>query len=167
MDLKTIESQVEDAAKDIGAEIEKDAKSVFATVTSAMSSFLGLANPKWRQFVADWKVWTWAKRTAFLLVAALFIWAGVHYGVRVSNLIGGNYSAARAYAHGDVVTKDDVVKAAAEQKADIASLQRDIDGLTSDLHQIRIELNAIEAKLAGSASAKIDTGSIPAKKKRR
>lgn len=49
-------------------------------------------------------------------------------------------------------------------RSDVQSVQRDLDQMTAEIHQMRIELNAVETKLA--EPAKITTGSIPAKKKR-
>jgi hypothetical protein len=48
-----------------------------------------------------------------------------------------------------------------------ASLQRDIDGLSADIHQMRIELNAVEEKLAEPKPVQIETGSVKKTKKRR
>lgn len=181
MDFKTVGNQIEDAANDIGAEIKEDAKSLFATVTSAISSFLGLTNPKWKQFVADWRVWTWAKRVAFLIVVSLFGFATYWWGSGTINLIGGNYSAARAYAHGVVVSKADVAQVqstgeralrqvASKQTASVDDLKRKVDalsekfdGLSDSIQQLQIEVSALEAARAGKPAAKVTTGSISPK----
>lgn len=177
MDLKSIEHNIEDAA----ADIEKGAKSLFATATSAVSSFLGLANPKWKQFVAEWRIWTWTKRGAFLAVAALITFAGVRYGVRVVDIASGNLQAARAYARGDVVTKADVEsvksdadkrlrQAEANYKAGVGALKQKVDalgekfdGLSDSVRQLQLEVGALEEANASKPAARITTGSIARK----
>lgn len=182
MDFKTVENQIADVANDIGAELEKDAKSLFATVTSAISSFLGFTNPKWKQFVADRRVWTWAKRVAFLIVVGMFGVATYWWGSGMVRLVGGNFSAAVTYANGDVVSKSDISqvktsgetelrKAAAQQKAAVDDLKSKVDalgekfdGLSDSIRLLQIEVTALEEARAAKPVSKITTGSIVRKR---
>jgi len=180
MDLKTVEHDVQEAARDIGAGVGKGAKSLFATITSAISSFLGLANPRWRQFAAEWRLWTWTKRMAFLAVARAIALVGVRYGVRVVDIAGGNLQAARAYAHGDVVTKAEVraVQREAEQrqrqveayrssvdalKQKVDALGEKFDSLTDSVRQLQLEMSAVEEARQPKSATKITTGAVPQK----
>lgn len=177
MDFKTVEKQIADAANDIGAEIENDAKSLFATITSAISSFLGFTNPRWKQFVVEWRVWTWTTRAAFLAVAGIISYGTYAWGSGAVRLFGGNVSAAVAYANGDVVRKADIAKsqselgrAAAAQKDSLDALKQRVDalsekfdGLSDSIRQLQIETGALLDAAAAKPVAKVTTGSLPRK----
>ena len=80
----------------------------------------------------------------------------------LSGLMFTLVSASHAPAY---VSRSEAYQMLAQRDAKIADLSKRLNGMNSDLHQIRIELNAVEAKL--TAPAKITTGSIKKSKKRR
>lgn len=139
------------------AKIEAEAKELAAETTSVISSLLGTWNPRWPRFVETWKGWSLRKKGIALVLAAAACGFVSAFGVSTLRLISGSYRSAYAYGHGQNLTKSDISGMA--HMSDISDIQRQIDGLKSQLASIDDKIDSAVAH----KPAQITTGSIPKK----